>query len=329
MIPFRLGIGHDVHRLFPGRSLVLGGVTVSTDVGFGTHTDGDVLCHALIDALAGAIADGDLGTHYPEDDPETEDARSLEFVEEFAGYVRRAGYEIANVDAFVVLGTVRLRPHIDAMRRNLSDALAIDIANVSVKARSNDGYRPGRRGPGVCRLGERSGLSSHRLSPSPHPLERTKNVGRNPVVATKSEMKYRRLGRRVTPEVCVREHVVVEAQDGAAKRRASDADGVAVEIPDGHRIIDRDLATACHAIPGTFLLSSQSHRVALGIPKADPYHDARVETLEHAISKPRDRIPQPHPRVDEDVDLPGAGIKHRADRRRRQLITRGVDANHL
>ena len=140
--PFRIGIGHDIHRLFPGRELVLGGVTVSTDVGFGTHTDGDVLCHALIDALAGAIADGDLGTHYPEDDPETDEARSLDFVEEFAGYVRRAGYEIANVDAFVVLGTVRLRPHIEAMRRNLAEALAMDIADVSVKARSNDGIGP-------------------------------------------------------------------------------------------------------------------------------------------------------------------------------------------
>lgn len=142
MIPFRTGIGHDVHRLFPGHELVLGGVTVSTEVGFDTHTDGDVLCHALIDALAGAIADGDLGTHYPEDDPESEDARSLEFVQEFAGYVRRAGYAIANVDAFVVLGTVRLRPHIDAMRHNLAEALSVDAANVSVKARSNDGLGP-------------------------------------------------------------------------------------------------------------------------------------------------------------------------------------------
>lgn len=115
---------------------------MSTDVGFDTHTDGDVLCHALIDALAGAIADGDLGTHYPEDDPESDDARSLEFVQEFAGYVRKAGYEIANVDAFVVLGTVRLRPHIDAMRQNLAEALALDAVNVSVKARSNDGLGP-------------------------------------------------------------------------------------------------------------------------------------------------------------------------------------------
>jgi 2-C-methyl-D-erythritol 2,4-cyclodiphosphate synthase len=141
-VTFRTGIGHDVHRLFPGHELVLGGVVVSTDVGFDTHSDGDVLSHALIDALAGAIADGDLGTHYPEDDPETDDARSLGFVEEFSQYVRRAGYEIENVDAFVVLGTVRLRPHIDAMRRNVAEALAIDESKVSVKARSNDGLGP-------------------------------------------------------------------------------------------------------------------------------------------------------------------------------------------
>ena len=142
MTSFRTGIGHDVHRLFPGHELVLGGVVVSTDVGFNTHSDGDVLSHALIDALAGAIADGDLGTHYPEDDPDAEDARSLDFVKEFGEHVRRAGYEIENVDAFVVLGTVRLRPHIEAMRRNVGEALRMDQAKVSVKARSNDGIGP-------------------------------------------------------------------------------------------------------------------------------------------------------------------------------------------
>jgi 2-C-methyl-D-erythritol 2,4-cyclodiphosphate synthase len=142
MTSFRTGIGHDIHRLFPDHELVLGGVVVSTEIGFNTHSDGDVLSHALIDALAGAIADGDLGTHYPENDPDAEDARSLEFVREFSKYVRNAGYEIENVDAFVVLGTVRLRPHIDAMRRNVAEALAIDESNVSVKARSNDGLGP-------------------------------------------------------------------------------------------------------------------------------------------------------------------------------------------
>ncbi len=142
MTSFRTGMGHDVHRLLPDRELVLGGVVVSTEVGFDTHSDGDVLSHALVDALAGAIADGDLGTHFPEDDPEAENARSLEFVREFAGHVRRAGYEIGNVDAFVVLGTIRLRPHIEEIRRNVAEALGIDLVNLSVKARSNDGIWP-------------------------------------------------------------------------------------------------------------------------------------------------------------------------------------------
>lgn len=138
----RTGLGHDVHRLFPDCPLVLGGVTIPAEVGFDTHSDGDVLCHALIDALAGAIADGDLGTHFPEDDPDAEDARSLDFVRQFARHVRSAGYEISNVDAFVVLGPIRLRPHIDAMRANLAEALGIPLSCTSVKARSNDGLGP-------------------------------------------------------------------------------------------------------------------------------------------------------------------------------------------
>ncbi len=142
MTTFRTGLGHDIHRLVLGKVLVLGGVVISTEVGFDTHSDGDVLSHALVDALAGAIADGDLGTHYPEKDPDAEDARSLEFVREFSGYVRRAGYEIGNVDAFVVLGTVRLRPHIEAIRANVAEALGMKLADVSVKARSNDGIGP-------------------------------------------------------------------------------------------------------------------------------------------------------------------------------------------
>lgn len=138
----RIGIGHDVHRLVPDRPLVLGGVTIPAEVGFDTHSDGDVLCHALLDALAGAIADGDLGTHFPEDDPDAIDAQSLGFVEEFAGYLADRGYAVGNVDSFISLGTVRLRPHLEAMRENLAKALGMDLANVSVKARSNDGIGP-------------------------------------------------------------------------------------------------------------------------------------------------------------------------------------------
>lgn len=138
----RVGVGHDVHRLVAGHRLVLAGVDIPAHVGFKTHSDGDVVSHALVDALAGAIADGDLGTHFPEDDPEAEDARSLEFVREFVAHVRKAGFEVGNIDAFVVLGTVKLRPYIEQMRVNLADALGIQIEAVSVKARSNDGLGP-------------------------------------------------------------------------------------------------------------------------------------------------------------------------------------------
>lgn len=139
----RVGFGHDIHRLVKGTPLVLGGVEIhDAEAGFDTHSDGDVLSHALVDALAGALADGDLGTHFPENDPGADDARSLTFVEQFAGTVRRAGMEVMNVDSFVVLGTTRLRPHVEQMRSNLAGALGVELGRVSVKARSNDGIGP-------------------------------------------------------------------------------------------------------------------------------------------------------------------------------------------
>ena len=142
----RIGIGWDIHRLVPGRRLVLGGVEVPAPQGFDTHSDGDVLSHAVVDALAGAVADGDLGVHYPEDDPDADEARSLDFVVAFAARVRDRGLVVSSLDSFVVLGTVRLRPHLDAMRANLADALGVPLERVSVKARSADGLGPEGRG---------------------------------------------------------------------------------------------------------------------------------------------------------------------------------------
>lgn len=139
----RVGHGRDIHALFPGHVLVLGGVEVSREVGFDTHSDGDVLCHALIDAMAGAMADGDLGTHFPEDDESAQDARSLEFVAQFGRYARERGYRIVNIDAFITLGTIRLGPYLQTMRQLLAEALDLDVARISVKARSADGL-------GVC-----------------------------------------------------------------------------------------------------------------------------------------------------------------------------------
>ena len=144
----RVGLGHDVHRLVPGYPLVLGGVHVPAEVGFDTHSDGDVLSHAVVDAMAGAAADGDLGTHFPEDDPAAQDARSLDFVAQQVQTLAARGYRVTSLDSFIVLGTVRLRPHLDAIRDQLAAALSLDPGRVSVKARSADGL--GAEGEGIA-----------------------------------------------------------------------------------------------------------------------------------------------------------------------------------
>ena len=164
--PFRVGTGHDVHRLAEGHALVLGGVHVPSAVGFDTHSDGDVLSHALVDALAGAIADGDLGTHFPEDDPEAQDARSLDFIRHLVQRIRAQDYEIANVDSFVVLGTTRLRPHLDGMRRDLADALGVDVQTGLGEGAIQQRPRREGRGPGVRGLGNGADLPVRRLTPA-------------------------------------------------------------------------------------------------------------------------------------------------------------------
>ena len=142
-----MGIGHDIHRLVPGRRLTLGGVAVPADVGFATPSDGDVLSHALIDALAGALGHGDMGRYFPADgDPEAQGACSVDYVARMAAHLAAEGLALEHVDSLVTLGTVRLGPHLGAMRAALAGALGADPARVSVKARSNDGLGPEGRG---------------------------------------------------------------------------------------------------------------------------------------------------------------------------------------
>jgi 2-C-methyl-D-erythritol 2,4-cyclodiphosphate synthase len=143
----RVGIGHDIHRLVAGEVLTLGGVAIDADAGFATPSDGDVLAHALIDALAGALGKGDMGRYFPADaDPAAQGARSVEWLPRMAGHVAAEGLAIEHVDSLVTLGTVRLGPHLDAMRATLAEALGVPAAAVSVKARSNDGLGPEGRG---------------------------------------------------------------------------------------------------------------------------------------------------------------------------------------
>jgi 2-C-methyl-D-erythritol 2,4-cyclodiphosphate synthase len=135
----RIGTGYDIHRLAAGRRFVLGGVELPADRGPLGHSDGDALLHALIDALLGAAALGDIGGHFPPSDPAWQDADSRELAARVAAEVRAAGWALINVDATVVLESPRLAPRIAAMRQAVATALGIDVTRVSIKAKSNEG----------------------------------------------------------------------------------------------------------------------------------------------------------------------------------------------
>ena len=149
----RNGIGYDIHPLVQqGRPLILGGVRIEHTAGLAGDSDGDVLCHALIDALLGAAALGDIGRHFPPGDERYRDARSLDLLREAVALVANAGYAIVNVDATVIAESPRLLPHIDDIRASVAGALAIDAGSVSVKATTADGLGALGRGEGIAAL---------------------------------------------------------------------------------------------------------------------------------------------------------------------------------
>lgn len=135
----RIGFGTDIHRLVAGRPLVLGGVAIESDLGADGHSDADVLMHAAADAVLGALALGDLGTHFPNDEPRWRDAASSQFLQYAVRLIKERGYRVANIDAVIDIELPKLRSHIDAMRSNLAAALDIDIDCVSVKAKTGEG----------------------------------------------------------------------------------------------------------------------------------------------------------------------------------------------
>ena len=148
----RIGIGYDIHPLEAGRPLVLGGVRISYEAGLGGHSDADVLTHAIIDALLGAAALGDIGQQFPSDDPLYRDVKSLELLRQAVSLVAAAGYRAVNVDATVIAEAPKLAPHVTAMRASLSEALGIEAGAVSVKATTADRLGAIGRGEGIAAL---------------------------------------------------------------------------------------------------------------------------------------------------------------------------------
>ncbi|MEM6646897.1 MAG: 2-C-methyl-D-erythritol 2,4-cyclodiphosphate synthase [Bacteroidota bacterium] len=131
-------MGYDVHRLVPGRPLILGGVTVPHDLGLDGHSDADVLLHAITDALLGAAALGDIGAHFPDTDAEWKGADSGKLLEAVVALMHEHGFELVNIDATVALQRPKLRPHIDVMRANIAEATQLPAEQVSVKATTTE-----------------------------------------------------------------------------------------------------------------------------------------------------------------------------------------------
>ena len=146
----RIGIGTDLHRLVAGRPLILGGVRIAAECGAIGHSDADALAHAVIDAILGALCEGDIGTHFPDHDAKLKDADSLDLLARVVWLMGERGYQVGNVDATIHLEKPKLRPHIDAMRENLARILGIEMACVSVKAKTGEGLDAVGRGEAVA-----------------------------------------------------------------------------------------------------------------------------------------------------------------------------------
>lgn len=147
---YRTGIGFDSHLLVYGRPLILGGVTIPHERGLQGHSDADALAHALCDALLGAIADGDIGQHFPDKDPQWKGADSMLLLAQVVARVKKAGWRIANTDATILAEAPKLAPYSLAMRTRLAEVMGLDVSQVSVKAKTNEG---------MGAIGRREGLA--------------------------------------------------------------------------------------------------------------------------------------------------------------------------
>ena len=135
----RIGFGYDVHRLAAGKTLMLGGIDIPHDMGAVGHSDADVLLHAVIDALLGALALGDIGTHFPDSDPAYKGIASTSMLQKTIEMLRTRGYEVVNLDSTVCLQTPKIAPRIPEMRRHIATVLGVDPSQVSVKATTEEG----------------------------------------------------------------------------------------------------------------------------------------------------------------------------------------------
>ena len=165
----RIGMGYDVHRLVKDRDLIIGGVKIDYEMGLLGHSDADVLLHAISDALLGAAALGDIGKHFPDTDPKYKGISSLILLKHVGELLEENGYLINNIDATIIAQAPKMRPHIDAMRKNIADTLGLDITQVNVKATTEEGLGFTGTGEGissqaVCLISEANEMVSYAVT---------------------------------------------------------------------------------------------------------------------------------------------------------------------
>ncbi|MST62730.1 2-C-methyl-D-erythritol 2,4-cyclodiphosphate synthase [Peptostreptococcus anaerobius] len=150
----RVGIGYDVHKLVDNRDLIIGGVNIPHEKGLLGHSDADVLTHALIDSIFGALAVGDLGKHFPDTDPKYKGVDSLKLLKYAFKLMDEMGYKIGNLDCIIIAQAPKMAPHLDKMRKNFADILNTDLSNINIKATTEEG---------LGFTGNREGISSQAI----------------------------------------------------------------------------------------------------------------------------------------------------------------------
>lgn len=150
----RVGIGYDVHKLVDNRDLIIGGVNIPHEKGLLGHSDADVLTHALIDSIFGALAVGDLGKHFPDTDPKYKGVDSLKLLKYAFKLMDEMGYKIGNLDCTIIAQAPKMAPHLDKMRKNFADILNTDLSNINIKATTEEG---------LGFTGNREGISSQAI----------------------------------------------------------------------------------------------------------------------------------------------------------------------
>ena len=146
----RIGHGYDVHRLVEGRKLIMGGVDIPWEKGLFGHSDADVLLHAIADGILGAIGEGDIGRHFPDNDPAYKGADSLKLLAHVMTLAEQCGYRLGNMDATIIAQLPKMAPHIQAMRQNIAAVLNADVSQVNVKATTEEGLGFSGSGEGIA-----------------------------------------------------------------------------------------------------------------------------------------------------------------------------------